>query len=139
MTYSYSSKIQKLVDEHGSLPPPWAAYPRVHPMDICWRMGGGEGYKFMFDEWDAPSAWSVAQRVAYIRQWDPPFSWLEWVAFFVWREEYDGGEYAVHEEHFARLADLGFGSLADWRRSFEVDPEAYPVEGDVSRAWPAKT
>jgi len=46
-----ADRIAELVAEHGSVPPPWAAFPRVHPMDIGWRMGAGEDHIGLLHQW----------------------------------------------------------------------------------------
>ena len=41
----YGPKIAELVERYGEVPPLWAYFPRVHPVDMCWREGAGESYK----------------------------------------------------------------------------------------------
>jgi hypothetical protein len=131
----YAARIAKVVEKLGEVPPLWAAYPRVHPMDIHWRMGAGEDYRYLFSEWVASRPWSPEERVAFVRRWHPPFSWLDWVASFLWPEDFSGDVYEASADHFARMEALGLGSRADWSRCFEVDPEAYPLPDDVSKGW----
>jgi hypothetical protein len=131
----YASRIGKLVERFGEVPPPWACYPRVHPYDIHWRMGGGEDYCCLFSTWASSRAWSPEDRIAYVRRWHPPFSWLEWVAWFLWPEDApeDGGE--PSDDHFAKMEASGLGSRADLSRCFDVEPDSYPLPEDVSSGW----
>ncbi|MBL8740775.1 MAG: hypothetical protein JNK04_06770 [Myxococcales bacterium] len=99
-------------------------------------MGGGEDHKYLFNAWAEGLAWSFDERVAYLRRWDPPFSWLEDAACFLWPEDFLDPLTEPTDEHFSRMNELGFGSRSDWARCFDVLPEDYPVAGDVSRTWP---
>lgn len=131
----YGPQIAALVSQFGEVPPPWAKYPRVHPCDIHWRMGSGEDYRYMFDTWDAASSWGEKDRAEFVRRWDPPYSWLEWVASFIWPADFGDEPTEPTDEHFARLAALGLGSKLDWQRCFEVEPDSYPLREDVSSRW----
>jgi hypothetical protein len=131
----YGPRIAALVAEHGEVPPPWAYYPRVHPLDIHWRMGGGEDYKYLFAAWTLSLPWSPDEKVSYVRRWDPPFSWLDWVAWYLWPADFTDDDAAPSDEHFERMRKLGFGSRADWERCFDIEPDAYPLADDVSSRW----
>ena len=43
-------EIDRLVAEHGAVPPSWVMY-HEHPFSICWRMGGGESHLIVWWEW----------------------------------------------------------------------------------------
>jgi len=132
----YGSKIAELVERYGEVPPLWAYYPRIHPVDIHWRMGGGEDYKYLFSTWEKRRDWSIEDRIAYVQRWDPPFSWLEYVAWFLWPDDFDAHDVVEPSElHFARMEALGFGSRKDWERCFNIDPDKYPVADDTSSRW----
>jgi hypothetical protein len=131
----HQERLSALLRQHGSVPPPWAYAPRTHPYDIGWRMGGGEGHIVLFNEWASSRSWSFEERVAYIRRWDPPHSWLEWVAWFLWPEAYDDTSLDVSDAHFRQIKALGFGSKAQWRRAFNTDPDGYPCSSDTSSSW----
>lgn len=131
----YTDEIAKLIERHGNVPPLWAMFPATHPCEIGWRMGGGEAYKHLFIEWWDTVDWDVSARLAYMKSWDPPYSWLEWVAWMVWESDYEDTDIEVKSEHFEQMEAAGLGSRADWTRTFEVDPEDYPVEGDTSSRW----
>jgi hypothetical protein len=135
----YRKPIAELVARYGEVPPLWARYPRAHPIDIHWRMGGGEGYKYLFQCWESSRSWTVAERIAYVTRWDPPYSWLQWVAWFLWPEDFVDLEQEVTEEHWAQLNALGLGSREDWERCFDVEPDAYPLEDDTSSRWLSDT
>jgi hypothetical protein len=131
----YAPQIAALVAEYGEVPPLWAYYPRVHPYDICWRMGGGEDFRYLFFTWAGARSWSPAERVEYVRRWDPPYSWLEWVAQFLWPDDFSDDVLEPSEDHFARMEALGFGTEADWSRCHGVAPDKYPLDDDVSSRW----
>lgn len=131
----YAPEIAALVARFGEVPPLWARYPRTHPCHIAWRMGGGESYKYLFATWEAALAWGFDERLAYVRRWDPPFSWLESVAWFLWPGEFTDEGPELDDTHFERLASLGFGSFEDWSRCFRVGPDDYPLEDDRCSRW----
>lgn len=132
---SRREEIERLLQEHGSVPPLWAYLRRTHPLDIGWRMGPGESYKDLFREWQASLSWSFEQRVAYLRRWDPPYSWLQNVAFFLWPEVYGEAELEVRGAHFCELERLGFGSKTLWKKAFNIGSERYPRSFDTSSTW----
>lgn len=131
----YAEPIAALVAAYGEVPPLWAFSPRVHPMDIHWRMGAGEDYQYLFAAWFDGLHWSHDERVAYVKRWDPPFSWLEHVAVLLWREDFRDSDREPDDEHFRIMSDLGLGTREDWTRCFEVLPEEYPLADDVSSRW----
>ena len=71
-----------LADEirtHGSVRPPWVAFPGVHPFDIAWRMGAGETHMMLWSRWiEGRSATEVTAAVA--RHGPIPADWSWWVA-----------------------------------------------------------
>lgn len=123
-----------LLARFGELPPLWAHSPRIHPMHIHWRMGEGESYRYAYADWAASLAWSPEQRIAYVRRWDPPYSWLSSVAAFLWPEDFADDD-EPSEDHFARMEALGFGTEADHRRCFAAGPDDYPLPDDVCARW----
>ena len=98
-------------------------------------MGAGEDYKLLFLAWTGSKESTLEERIAYIRRWDPPFSWLDWVAWFLWPEDFSDETVEATDKHFDMMAELGFGSRADWARCFDVDPDVYPLDDDVSSRW----
>lgn len=131
----YAPTNARLVAKHGEVPPPWAYYPRVHPFDIHWRMGGGEGYLLLFSSWLRSVGWQFEQRAAYVRRWDAPYSWLDWVASFLWPDDFSDDVWEPSEMHFTQMESLGLGTREDWSRCSAVEPEAYPLEDDISSRW----
>jgi len=131
----YAAKIAVLVSKYGEVPPPWAYYPRVHPFDMHWRMGGGEDYLGLFSTWQGSLGWELEERTAYVRRWDPPFSWLDWVARFLWPDDLSEDVDEPSEEHFIQLAALGLGNREDWLRCSEVEPRGYPLDDDTCSRW----
>ncbi len=131
----YGPRIATFIAQYGEVPPLWAYAPRIHPMSIYWRMGTGEDHEYLFNAWAVGLTWSIDDRVAYLRRWNPPFSWLESVASFLWPEDFSDSQLEPTDEHFARMHELGFGSRFDWERCFDVKPEDYPLLDDVSSGW----
>jgi hypothetical protein len=131
----YASRIARIAARFGEVPPLWAWYPRVHPYDIHWRMGGGEDYRYLFWAWVDSRVWTTQDRIAFIRRWSPPPSWLEWSAWFLWPDEFSDEIGEVSEEQFARLEALGLGSQRDCIRCMDVDADSYPLPDDVSQRW----
>jgi hypothetical protein len=114
------AKIDALVAEHGTVPPPWVVYDE-HPYSICWRMGGGESHGLLWWAWWEQQGFTEDQKVAYFRRWPPPHCWLAFLIDAVWGvdpfEERDNlGPY------FDRTAALGFGSQQDYERDLS-DPK----------------
>ncbi|MCS6864852.1 MAG: hypothetical protein RMJ56_09570 [Gemmataceae bacterium] len=113
-------EVATLVTKHGTVPPPWMAFPE-HPYSLCWRMGGGEAYLELWWAWWKQQQFTEEQKVAYFRRWPPPYCWLEFLIEAVWgidtcAEKDNLGPY------FERTAALGFGSQQDYERDLE-DPK----------------
>ena len=51
---------------------------------------------------------------------------------FVWKTEPDAS-------HFEQLEAAGLGSRDDWLRCFDVDPDDYQLDDDVSARWLVRT
>ena len=114
------AKVDGLVTEHGTVPPPWVIFDE-HPYSICWRMGGGESHKELWWAWWEQQGFTEDQKVAYFRQWPPPHCWLAFLIEAVWGvADYD--EAADLTPYFARTAALGFGSEQDYQRDLN-DPK----------------
>jgi hypothetical protein len=71
-----------LADEirtHGSVRPPWVAFPGVHPFDIAWRMGAGETHVMLWRAWAAGR--TVSETTAVIARYGAvPADWSWWAA-----------------------------------------------------------
>lgn len=71
-----------LADEvrtHGSVRPPWIAFPGVHPFDIAWRMGAGETHVMLWGRWvEGRPAREVT--TAIVRHGPVPADWSWWAA-----------------------------------------------------------
>jgi len=109
-------QVNKLIAEHGSVPPPFWAIKDVLPSSICWRMGGGEDFACFFSKWWHLQELTEAQKIAYFRQWVPPHAWLEWMIEHLWGELPISGpaRSAALHKRFERSAALGFGSQEDF-------------------------
>lgn len=62
--------ITSEVDVHGTMRPPWEKYPDIPRYSIGWRMGSGEWYLWLWQEWYAHL--SAADQQAYQTRWVPP-------------------------------------------------------------------
>lgn len=102
------SEIERLTKTHGMVPPPWIAFPNVHPYSICWRMGGGESLIMLWGPWWREQRLSEDGRIGYFRKWPPPPCWLSWMIDAIWNSE--GEEEFDEEPYFDRVERLGFGS-----------------------------
>ncbi|HEY1097936.1 MAG TPA: hypothetical protein VGF99_03370 [Myxococcota bacterium] len=107
--------IDKLVEEHGTVPPPWVVYDE-HPYSICWRMGGGEGHIMLWWPWWRAQDLDEAARIAYFRRWPVPPAWLPFLIDAVWDRD-SGDDDASDDDaallpYFAQTATLGFGDHA---------------------------
>ena len=129
--YSVDAEVKKLVDEHGAVPPPWA-YLLANPMDICWRMGDGEGYLHVWYRWWAQQERDVDKRIAYFRRWPPPHCWLWFMIEAIWDLDDDDpddlGLNTEDEDLFERVEALGFGSYDDFVRDMN-DPKWMDATG----------
>lgn len=124
------SEITELVAEHGAVPPPYFAYPNIHPFSIGWRMGGGESYKSVYWTWAyrEKGGMNEAQRIAYCRQFPPPPLWLTWAIDFIWRSEDDEGmeldpNAGECSAYFKRMEELGLGTEEECRRAWKLEEE----------------
>ncbi len=115
-------RIDRLVAEHGAVPPPWVMFDE-HPYSICWRMGGGETHIMVWWEWWQQQGFTEDQKIAYFRRWPPPHCWLAVLIEAVWDVQvFDEDEAAPLTGYFERTAALGFGSRQDYERDLE-DPK----------------
>ncbi len=120
-------RIIELVDEYGSVPPPWFMFPDTHPYDIGWRMGAGESHVMVFNKWweEEKRNWDEKQRIKYFRRWPPPPRWLTWMIDIIWdlepleTEDPDAFDYSPY---FARTEALGFGTQAEYEKDLD-DPK----------------
>ncbi len=113
-------KIDSLVTEHGTVPPPWVIFDE-HPYSICWRMGGGESYLLLWWEWWRRQGLTEDQRIAYFRRWPPPHCWLVFLIGAGWDVD-TFEEEANLAPDFERTATLGFGNQKDYERDLD-DPK----------------
>ena len=108
-------EIEKLKSEYGDVPPPWTII-NEHPLNLCWRMGGGEGHLILWHDWWESLNLSEQERIAYFRKWPPPHCWLEFLIEAIWNvilEDYDGDI-----DFFELTEQLGFGSEEEYKRDF---------------------
>lgn len=131
----YAPVVAAEVAEHGTIRPPWVAFPGPdhHPLSIGWRMGGGESHldawrlwaEDHFDRWDEP------ERIAYFKRWGVQPRWLSWVGQAVWDvSDADRRAYYTAETE-AELAaawwvknaeTAGLGTAAEYARDFNAPP-----------------
>ncbi|KNG85304.1 hypothetical protein ANOM_006450 [Aspergillus nomiae NRRL 13137] len=156
----YEEEINKLVAEHGAVPPPYVTFPDIHPFEIFWRMGSGESYLMIYSAWSAKEGMSEAQWIEYFRKFPPPLIWLTWVIDCIWnvaeKVEENIGENSDDDEftldplefdywcYFRRTAALGFGTESDcvWSGTAPIGPLLFastglgvPASDSLSGLW----
>ena len=119
-------QILELVQEHGSVPPPWYMFPDSHPYEIGWRMGAGESYLMVFSAWwkHAKNGLDEERRIEYFKRWPPPPRWLTWMIDVIWDLnplEMEDPEAFDYSSYFARTEVLGFGTQAEYEQDLN-DP-----------------
>ncbi|RGP81447.1 hypothetical protein FLONG3_592 [Fusarium longipes] len=122
----HQDEINTLIQQHGSVPPPWFMFPKVHPYDICWRMGTGESYIMVYFSWweHGKQELDEKQRIEYFRKWPPPPEWLVWMIEVIW--DLDPGKFENEDDYrpyFRLTAALGFGSEDDYKNAIEDEEE----------------
>lgn len=107
---SLASRLEKELASHGHVRPPWAFLPSVHPFDIAWRMGEGEGHLLLWGRWLAGlspgDTWAKA--LAAVKPFTPiPADWAFWTldALGLSTEE-DPYDHSFDDAK-KRLADVG--------------------------------
>lgn len=125
-TSTQSSKITKLINEHGSVPPPWFKFPDTHRYSICWRMGEGEDYIETFFTWweETKESLDESQRIEYFRKWPPPPRWLGWMSELIWDLDFEDFEDEEnYRPYFVRTKELGFGDEEEYQKDWEEHEE----------------
>lgn len=118
-----------LINEHDLLPPPWMVFPELHPASIGWRMGFGEDFISLWNNWWESKNYSEPEATAYFCRFKPPHAWLEWVIFTLWSdiqedyfdllEEDEDQANELLKPYFQKLEILGFGDFKDWLKDYE--------------------
>jgi ribA/ribD-fused uncharacterized protein len=67
-----------------SLLPPWKKFPGIHPVEIFWRMGGGESYAMEF--WKAYKSLSERDRKIYELSYPAMDAWAGFYESEWWQE-----------------------------------------------------
>ncbi len=119
-------RIVELVEEYGSVPPPWFMFPDTHPYDIGWRMGAGESHVMVFSAWWEREKKDLdeARRIEYFRRWPPPPRWLTWMIDVIWDLnplDMEDPEAFDYSSYFTPTEELGFGSQAEYEKDIN-DP-----------------
>lgn len=100
--------IEREIQQHGDILPPWKRYPDLDRYSIGWRMGYGESYLDLWWEWTTP--FEREQLVAYFRRYAPfPKDWLDWIAYELGMEESYGLGLTLEEQEAVKrwLAEQG--------------------------------
>lgn len=113
------AQAERLVEEHGMVPPPWVVM-NEHPMNICWRMGHGESHLMVWWEWWSMQPFTEEQKIQYFRRWPPPHCWLDFLIQAVWNIEPSDEDELI--PFFKRTSELGFGSQEDYERDLDDPP-----------------
>ncbi|KAF5721570.1 hypothetical protein FGLOB1_221 [Fusarium globosum] len=120
------NEIDKLVEQHGAVPPPWFMFPNEHPYSIGWRMGAGESYIMIYWTWWGQQRKQIdeKQRIEYFRRWPPPPEWLICMIEAIWdldpKDFEDDDDYSPY---FKRTETLGFGSEDDYKNAMRDGEE----------------
>ncbi|CEJ89481.1 hypothetical protein VHEMI05322 [[Torrubiella] hemipterigena] len=106
--------------QYGLLPPPWYAFPEIHPYSIGWRMGSGEGYLWAYDVWWPKTKDSMDEeaRIAYFLRFPPPPQFMRWMMEWLWDLEAGDPEEFDYGPYFARAEKLGFPSEEEFKKAF---------------------
>ncbi|KAF7627383.1 hypothetical protein AFLA_002765 [Aspergillus flavus NRRL3357] len=132
----YEEEINKLVAEHGAVPPPYVTFPDIHPFEISWRIGSGESYLMMYSAWSAKEGMGEAQWIEYFRKFPPPPIWLTWAIDCIWsvaeKVEENIGENSDDDHDEFNLDPLEFDYLCYFRRTAAL---GFGTESDCKRAW----
>ncbi|ELR03599.1 hypothetical protein VC83_03815 [Pseudogymnoascus destructans] len=128
------SQITELVAQHGTVPPPYFKHPNIHPLEIFWRMGTGEGYIMVYWAWwkRQKPLMDETQRIEYFRQFPPPPLWPTWMINLLWvleDEEMDlDPEEAGYFKYFLRTKALGIGTESECKRAWFLHNEEMEAE-----------
>lgn len=124
MTDWEEQELARLMARYGTVPPPWAVIPDVHPYQDSWRSGYGAALIQLWQDWWHRQHWWQAEQFQYLLRFPPPAAWLEWVIFALWPDAQEGyadmTESARHEHlgpYFQRLKALNFGTYEEWCRA----------------------
>ena len=79
---SLASLLEREIEAHRTVRPPWGRLPGIHPLDVAWRTGEGETQLLLWGRWLsglAPTdAW--ARALVAVRAHAPvPADWAFWV------------------------------------------------------------
>ncbi|MGO8995712.1 MAG: hypothetical protein ACLQVI_20570 [Polyangiaceae bacterium] len=98
------------VAAYGSVRPPWAFLPGVHPFEIGWRMGAGESHLMVWSVW-ARDRERGDVLAAIGRNMPVPADWAWWAAeaagLVTLPEDEDYMEAVPFDTVRAKLADVG--------------------------------
>ncbi|VWC66450.1 hypothetical protein BLA39750_00205 [Burkholderia lata] len=116
----YRQSVADYTAQYGTVPPPWVIAADSHPYSMRWRMGGGETFMMVFQEWWEQQAWQERERVAYFLKWPPPPRWIPWMADVIWDlEPWDEDGEFDYTRYYAQLEQLGLGGTADVEADME--------------------
>jgi len=118
----YKTEAEKLIQQHGDVPPPWIHSPSSHPYSIEWRMGAGEDYLGKFAWFHQTHLTNKEQSINYFKKYPPEPRWVGWtcdVIFDLEPWEEDEFDYAPYIE---KLASLGFKDVHDYEKDLN-DPK----------------
>lgn len=107
---SISSLLENELSAHGRVRAPWDVLPGVHPFDLAWRMGHGEGHLLLWGRWLgalAPAeAWSRA--LLALKQSAPiPADWAYWALEATGLSTEDDAYDHSFEDARKRLSEVG--------------------------------
>jgi hypothetical protein len=126
--------IAEARDNNGA--PPWARYPEIPVGSIGWRMGHGEWWLVLWDEWLSRQPTDRAWRSAYLQRHAPaPRRWAG-TAYQVLAVEVED-EDEIDDELMAQLDALGVVgddvAMGAWKRLHGASPPAPWASGSSLR------
>ena len=116
----YKKQVAELLEQHGAVPPLWIYAENSHPYSTRWRMGYGETYAMVLNEWWEQENKSEAERIEYFRRWPAPPRWMAWMADAIWDlEPWEDEDDFDYTPYFQRLTELGFEGAEDYQRDLD--------------------
>lgn len=118
--------LAKVIAEHDSVPPPYTLYPKYHPTSGGWRMGNGEEYLAVWENWWLAQNFTLEQKVTYFKSYPLPSPWLKFVLYYLFQDE------LAESDLFAEFEESGYETEEPIKRE-ELEP--YFFKARKIRLW----
>lgn len=112
----YKSGVAELMEEYGTVPPPWVLAPNGHPYSMMWRMGYGQTHILIFGEWMRQECPGEASKIAYFKKFPPPPRWLSSMVSYIWDVDIFSERAEDYASYFKKLDELGFSGTAEFEQ-----------------------